>query len=126
MYSSFEQEDIKVTDSTGLFDFLMAYKEKDGGNNDYIYKPFFDNLIEGKAYSFEEWDNIKLISYWYDNQVDFLDNISKYIEGWVEFSFETPDEVARISFNNGETIFEVGRMEYTKLKADDMYSGIKE
>jgi len=119
MYTTFKDEDIKVIDSGGLFDFLMELKNKDDGFS-YFYDTFLENLIDGKQYSFEDWNNIKLISYWYNPQVDFLDKISKYIEGWVEFDFETPEEVARISFNNKETIFELGRMEYTKLKADDL------
>ena len=122
-YTAFEYEDIKVTDPEGLFDYLMKIKEDDN-YGDYMYDSFLNNLIDGKQYSFEDWDNTKLISYWYKEQVEFLDKISKYIEGYVCFSFETPDEVAKIRFENGKTIFELGEMKYTEHTAKDF--GINE
>ena len=118
MYSSFDYEDIKETDSEGLFDFLIEIKNKDEGN-DYMYQSFLENLIDGKQYSFESWDNIKLISYWYKEQVDFLDKISEYIKGFVRFVFETNEEIAIIHFEKGETTFELGNMIFTKHNAKE-------
>jgi len=120
-YTSFDYEDIKVTDSVGLFDFLMEMRNNDKNCYcDYMYNDFLENLIDGKQYSFESWDNIKLISYWYKEQVDFLDKISKYIEGYVRFVFETNEEIAIIHFEKGETTFELGNMIYTKHKTKDL------
>jgi len=124
-YSSFDYEDIKVTDSVGLLNFLMEIKNKDeNGGNDYMYQSFLDNLIDGKPYSFESWDSLKLISYWYKEQVDFLDKISKYIEGYVRFIFETAEEIAVIHFEKGETTFELGNMIFTKHKAKEFNKDI--
>ena len=118
MYSSFEYEDIKVTDAKGLTEFCLKAKEEDNGYN-YMFEPFLNGIIDGEQYSFQHWDDIKLISYWYEEQVEFLIELGKYIEGFVEFSFETGDEKAIIKFNDGKTIFSMGKMEYQDISAKD-------
>lgn len=121
MYSSFNYEDIKVFDAKGLVDFLLKIKRYDIKKYyEYMYKDFLENIIDGQQYSFEAWDDIKLISYWYDHQVIFLSLLSKYIEGEVEFNFETGDEKARIEFKDGETIIKLGKMIYRDIRADDL------
>jgi len=121
MYSIFNYDNIEVTDVKGLVDFLIKIKNQDKENyNEYMYKSFLENLIDGKQYSFEDWDDIELIGYWHKNQVDFLDKISDYIEGVVQFSFESPDEMVNIVFKNGETIFELGKMEFTSVTAEEL------
>jgi hypothetical protein len=81
MYSSFDFEDIEITDLEGLKFFLEEWKKTD------FYNEELDNNMlcvneEGKAYfSFETWNNLKLISYWYDETLIFLNCIAPYIEG---------------------------------------------
>jgi len=119
MYSTFEDEEIEVTDAKGLTEFLIK-TQSDTSNCEYMYESFLKDLIDGKPYSFEDWDSLKLISYWYSNQVIFLKELGKYINGWVRFSFETGDQDAIIRFTNGETIIELGNMKYDKYTADDL------
>jgi hypothetical protein len=52
--------------------------------------------------------------------VVFLKLISKYIEGYVTFMFETHDEKATINFNDGNTMIEFGTMQYEQC--DDILS----
>jgi len=115
MRSYFENEDIEVTDAKGLTKFLIKFKELDiKGYFDYMYNSFLDNLIDGKPYSFESWNDIKLISYWYPKQLSFLNLINKYIEGDVSWNFESVEECANITFEEGKTIIEIGNMNYTQ------------
>lgn len=124
MYSYFSYEDIKVIDSKGLVEFLFKAKD-DKEYNAYMYESFLNDLIDGKPYSFEEWDNIKLISYWYPHQVLFLQELGKYIEGNVQFSFETEEEGAIIEFKDGETTIKIGRMEYRDFTPNQLLEGRK-
>ena len=121
MYSTFEHEDIKVTKPKELIEFLLKIKKLDKhGFVSYFYKDFLEGVIDGKQYSFESWNDIKLISYWYDNQVEFLKELGKYIEGYVVFGYETGEERAIIEFDDGKTIIKIGRMKYCNLKPEDL------
>jgi len=119
MYSSFNYEDIKVTDKQGLFDWLMSIKD-DERFPKFMYEDFLVNTIDGKQFTFESWDNIKLISYWYNYQVRFLEKISEFIEGEVYWEFENNDESAWVEFRSGNTIFHIGNMRYTTHTAKDL------
>lgn len=119
-YSSFDYDDITVTDAKGLVDFLLKIKNKDKCERyEYMYKDFLENVIDGKQYSFESWDDIKLISYWYEHQVMFLSLISKYMDGNVSFTFEDNETKAEIVFNNGKTIIKLGDYVYRDVKPMD-------
>jgi len=123
MYSYFSYDDVKVTDAKGLFDFLIKIKNKDTkGWYNYMYEDFLNNLIDGKQYTFQSWDEMKLISYWYDVQVYFLNEISKYIEGSVMWNYETNDEQAEVIFKDGKTIFNIGRIEFNSMELDTKLS----
>lgn len=131
MYSSFNFEDIVVTDSKGLVNFLLKIKEKDIKNYyEYMYKQFLENVIDGEQYSFSNWDDIKLISYWYDHQVIFLSLIAKYIEGYVVWDYETGEEKAQVIFKNGKALVKLGEMVFHSLPTENLLadrgiSGIK-
>jgi hypothetical protein len=74
-----------------------------------------------KTLSFAEtWNDIKLISYWYKQEVIFLNCLSRFIEGHVTWHFETPDEVATIYFEDGKTRFSLGKMDYNDYTAEDL------
>ena len=117
IYSSFDYEEIKVTDAKGLTEFCLKAKEEDNGYN-YMFEPFLNGIIDGEQYSFQHWDDIKLISYWYDEQVEFLIELGKYIEGFASFTYETGDEKATLKFKDGKTTIDIGRIEYQEYKAE--------
>ena len=118
MYSSFNWEDIEVVDKKGLFDWLMSIKD-DKEYEDFMGGNYLIDIIDGKEFSFDGWDNIKLISYWYKSQTEFLKKISKFIKGEVHWVFENEEESAYVKFDNGKTIFYIGEMKYTEYKAED-------
>jgi len=104
MYSFFEDEDIEVKDLKGLKNFLKIWKEEYG---------VIPISLKGKQVSFaERWDNIKLISYWYDEDVLFFKAIAPYIEGQVRWRFENDDEAGFIEFTKGSCIIHTGQMNW--------------
>ena len=118
-YSYFSYENIKVVDKQGLFDWLMSVKD-DNDYEEFMYGDYLIDTIDGKDFSFDNWTDIKLISYWYDSQIKFLDKISDFIEGEVHWDFENADEGAYVEFKNGKTIFNIGRMRFEEFKATDL------
>ena len=119
MYSFFDWEQIEVTDKKGLFDWLMKLKKEEKYDT-FLYEDYLVNIIDGVKWSFEKWNNIKLISYWYDNQVNFLNEIAKFIKGEVSWIFESHEEHASVKFQNGKTIFSLGNMEYKNYTAKEL------
>jgi len=119
MYSFFSWENIEITDKKGLFDWLMSIKD-DEEYGDWMFEDYLVDIIDKNEFSFENWDNIKLISYWYKEQIKFLDKISDFIEGEVRWTFESDDESAFVKFKDGETIFNLGIMEFKQLTAEEL------
>lgn len=131
MYSFFESEEIDVLDWEGLLDIIEKYKQiKD---EDCYISDIVDDMIERNPetgepirFTFEPWDNIKLISYWYNSEVIFLELISEFIEGYVRWSFETPDEAGEVMFMDGKCIIRTGQMTYSESSATDFLGGDKD
>ncbi len=72
----------------------------------------------GEEYlTFGSWNDIKLISYWYEAQLIFLTLIAPYIEGRVEWDFESKDETGHITFEDGECRITTGQMDYKEWEA---------
>lgn len=139
MYSNFADEDVEVKDLEGLKGFLERWKEYlfsqynkgERGNKD-TWKENYYNIIDDKdRISFDKWDNIKLISYWYSNQVIFLTCVAKYIEGTVQWDFESDDEAGSIEFVDGKCKFHTGVMtwtewDYTNLNKEELKGELKD
>ena len=77
-YSYFDYEDIEVKDWEGLKNFLELWEKT---NPDYWIKKEYMIDEKEKSFSFRDWSDIKLISYWYNLDLLFLECIAKYIEG---------------------------------------------
>lgn len=131
MYSFFDYEDIEVLDMEGLRKAIIEFKKhfpnsivsyieddknKDMPNNKMIRK---ESEVKtryatvGEHFTFEDWDNIKLITYWSVEDVLFFDMIAPYIEGEVHWTFETGAESGYVEFINGKAILQLGEMKYT-------------
>lgn len=124
MSSYFEYEDLEVKDWEGLVEFFEFWdkyiKEQNKGWEDIMSsKKMLDK--KEKTISFESWDNIKLISYWYQTQTIFLELVSEFIEGEIMWNFESDDETGRVDFENGECNITTGTMDYTEWKPKDNY-----
>jgi hypothetical protein len=118
MRSSFNYEDIEVTNEVGLVGFIDRFKST-FGKKDWYSKEMFEDVVrkdKGKVrVSFESWDDIKLISYWYEEELLFLYCIGKYIRGCVHWTFENDDEAGYVQFDGGKTMIVTGQMEWTEL-----------
>jgi hypothetical protein len=127
MYSFFVDEEIEVTDWEGLKKFLKKFEELYPDWNGIMStkamiksrEPLFGEPEEKEYFTFSEWNDIKLISYWYDEELIFLTCIAKYLNGNVEFEFESKDEAGSFEFKDGKCIITTGRMEWSEWKADD-------
>lgn len=124
MYSTFSYEEIEVKDMEGLRAFLQRWKntkwyvmgELSAGLN------MFDIIriqpeSKKERVTFENWSDIKLISYWYTNEVLFLHCVAKYLEGIVEWDFENKDETGMVKFEDGECIIHTGIMQYAQTSS---------
>ena len=119
MYSNFGWEDIRVEDWKGLKEFLKMWKEINPTSwiNCKKIEMIYTGKESGKEYfTFCNWDDMKLISYWYDLDLLFLNCVAKYISGEVEWNFENKDETGFINFENGECKITTGVMNYEEWK----------
>lgn len=115
MFSYFEHEDIEVNDWEGLLKFFKFWdnfvkKEYSGWEEMITSKTMLNE--KDKTISFECWNEIKLISYWYDVQLLFLELVAEYISGNVKWDFECDDETGFVDFENGICNITTGVMKY--------------
>lgn len=116
-YSFFNTEEIDVKDWEGLKNFLEIYQKKYGSYFGFDLRSMIKIGEDKKEYfSFEDWTDIKLISYWYDYECIFMLMVAKFIEGNVIWEFENSDEAGFIDFENGEAKITTGVMEYHHWK----------
>lgn len=122
MYSTFISETVKVIDLKGLrifFDeFIKQFPNSIPAMEE--VKMFKENK---NRFTFEDWNEMKLISYWYPQDVLFLELVAPYIEGEVYWEYENNDEAGWVEFKDGECIFHIGHMEYAKYKWKAMVCG---
>ena len=122
MYSSFNWEDIEVTDWKGLKEYLELFKSVNKDNDNGGWNEWFNKIIpemidkENKQpnLSFECWTDIKMVSYWYSPYLIFFDGLAKYIEGEVHWSFENDDESGYVTFEEGKCMIHTGQMQWTE------------
>ena len=129
MYSFFTDEDFEVKDFEGCKKYIEGFiealgKEKEKEDYNEMFSKMIDN--EKKDISFESWTDIKLISYWYDYECIFLQGIAKFLEGRVEWEFESKDEAGYIDFENGECKITTGTMQWREDKPEDLMRDDKE
>jgi hypothetical protein len=120
IYSSFKEEDLWIVDLKGLTHFMEVWKK--------CFPDSWINKIEmirsdesGTRITFERWDNIKLISYWYDEQVLFLEMVAPYIEGQVYWDSENDDEAGWVEFSNKDCTIHTGQMNWGSWKPMSAY-----
>jgi hypothetical protein len=118
--SYFNDEDIQVKDWEGLVKFFKWWDKyvTNKKEPDYLLSEKMLNKKE-KTLTFEKWDDIKLISYFYDIQLIFLELVSEFIEGGVEWDFESKDETGSVNFSNGTCEITTGEMTYTTGKPEE-------
>jgi len=128
MYSTFNYEDVEVTDWEGLIDWIdkvktnklyTDQKPKTGiGFDEFRYADYKDYLTfldidkTNKTVSFEKFTEMKIISYWYTSFVTFLRDIALFIEGEVYWEFENDDEGGYVTFEDGKVTIHTGQMQW--------------
>jgi hypothetical protein len=131
-YSYFETEDIEVKDWDGLKLFLKKWAEHYPDswiNREKIHSDLQDYSmlqtikddkgVEKEIFTFENWDNIKLISYWYPEILLFLELVAPYIEGRVDWHFENKDEAGYIEFSDNKCEITTGQMNWNSWYANE-------
>jgi hypothetical protein len=96
-----------------MFDIFESYLKRTK-REDWIGRFSKESMLnfESKEISFETWDGLKLISYWYDEYLLFFELIAPYIDGSVVWRFETNDEGGKINFVDGRCEIEFGIMNW--------------
>lgn len=112
MMSSTEYCNLKVREGKGI-EFEMWLKDHDGWKD--VTKIDTDGSIEFEVC----W---KIISYWYEDFLDELEQLNDIIVGEWNLRFETDNEVAKIVFPEKEEdgiCITLGNMAYTDHKLDE-------
>lgn len=126
MYSYFEDEDIEVKDLEGLKSFLERWKKNFGDEGDKHGTPdlcldIIKKNDKGEEYvSFVDWNDVKLISYWYTLDCLFFKCVAKYIEGSVTWEFENKDEAGWIEFSKGLCVLHIGQMNWSEHNPEEL------
>ena len=124
MYSYFSNEEIKVLDKKSLDETIKTLK------GCYIKQKWICEILakmwDGNELTFSDWDDIKLISYWYDEQLVIFQCIAPYIQGEVYWTFENEDEAGWVEFNGGKCVLHIGQMEYKDFRTGDIIRDKKE
>ena len=123
MYSNFSDESLTITDLEGLKEFLKRWENNIGRNVDSNDNDMYLDIIKkdnnGDDYvTFEDWDDIKLISYWRTMDCLFLKCVAKYIEGDVNWDFENNDEAGWVEFKDKRCIMHTGQMNWQEWKPE--------
>lgn len=117
MASYHNGEHIDIVNKEGLLKFLENAEKHDQ------YKHYADALSvndEENTVSFEGFDGWKIISYWYPSFCEFLNGLAVFVEGHAEFTFEDPNEMARIHFRDGEVFVNIGRMKFEEVQVQEL------
>ena len=125
-YTSVDDSDVEIKDLENLK--LLFEKIKSG---EIKYSDDVKYLVEELDIKYNEyrkihqlifmgWDNMKIISYWYDHMVELLRDIAVFVEGPVYLTFETQDEGGRIEFENGECIIHTGQMNWQENSPEEL------
>jgi len=115
MASYFNGEHIDIVNKEGLLKFLENAGKRDE------YKHYADALkVNENTVSFESFDGWKIISYWYPSFCEFLNGLAIFVEGYVEFTFEDPNQMAMIHFRDGDVFVNLGRMKFEEVQVQEL------
>ena len=71
-----------------------------------------------------DWDDWKIISYWYDDFIILCRDLSAFVSGELHLEFETGEEFARFFFEDGVTRVEVGEVAWRDLDFSETYGSV--
>jgi len=110
MYSYTEYCDLRIKD--GKKDEFLKWLDE---HEDYkeVVEIYDDNIVEIDV------DGWKIIGYWYDEFLDELEELNKFLIGTWCLIFETHEEMAIIEFGKEEVKISLGTMEFKDYKIED-------
>lgn len=117
-YSYLKNEEIFCSDIKGL-KYLKEYNVK----NKIPYweileikkcsKGFNANALHWNySVSFDKFDGLKIITYWYEDFLIFLRDVAQFLEGHVNFVFENDEKCARLEFEDGKVKIFLGSVQW--------------
>lgn len=115
MRSTFDDEEIEVKEEK-----LKAYvkkrlKETEGTELCSYFEDLDAWLRKHKHFSFEQFNDWKIQGYWYQNFCDFLCEISQFIKGNAEFTYEDGSPFKIVCNFNPNFEAEVSSLEWETL-----------
>jgi len=114
-YTYVSYTDVVIVDIEGLKSFFEHEKNNEK-TKDYVTAL----RIEGNELDFDGLSGFKILDYWYPDFVNFLIRLARYVDGEISLTFETEELAGRIFFDSGECIIELGVMEWTRHKAQEL------
>lgn len=123
MYSYIDECEVEIVDLEGLKEYLEEVR-KDSRTKHladavtiYSHK---DHPEISPVLNFEGMDGWKIISYWYEDFVQFIRDLAVFIEGNISFTYETDEEKAIIEFEDGQTTINIGVMKYEACSPEEL------
>ena len=121
MYSFFQFQEISVTDKEGLANLgavcSLETEEDEWSPWHGLIQLQNTDKREDVAIDFSAWNEHKIEGYWYDETIEALCELAKYIEGFAEFEYEEGYHF-RICFEKGKPYFKTGRVDWDELKGE--------
>jgi len=123
-YSQIDECEAEIIDLEGLKTFLNDVKNNKYGFPDDIIELSKELKIKSDHISdhlsFEKWDSIKIIGYYYSEMLSFLDCLATFIEGMISFIAEDNNEKLEIYFDDAEINFEIYEMKSVSYKPKEL------
>ena len=70
-------------------------------------------------------NELKIIQYWYDDFLDFLDKLAKYVNGYITLSADGWEEYSEIVFNEGKVNIKLKYGKWKDHTTDDLRNSKK-
>lgn len=107
--------DIEMLDFEGFKKMVHGFAELRREKEFWI--KFIDE--EKKTLNVDNFDDLKMISYWYTDMLIFIKLLSKFIEGNIELNSEDGD-LATIYFGDKDVNISIGHLEWTDYSVDEL------
>ena len=126
MYSSFDWESLDIKNLDELVALMKKKSEEKSDSTEY-WKQLMMDYLEYKNITFEGFNDWKLQGYWYEGWCQFLIDIAPFLEGEVQFTFESGAPF-RLCFHDNIVDVEYVPLEWEKMPFSELKAraGLKE
>lgn len=117
MYTTIEDVNLEIVDKEGLIEYI---KDANAGKYPYTGEWLHNIDPEDLAESItDNWNDCKIISYWYDELVAVLRDLAVFVNGTIDLRFENNEEAGWIEFSKGICIIHTGQTMWAEERADN-------